>query len=503
MELRNIWKKFPGVIANKNVNMRVRRAEAHAICGENGAGKSTLMKTLYGMHQPTEGEIFINGEEKKFSSPTEAIDVGIGMVHQHFMLAGNLTVTENIVLGDERGAIVDFKAARQHIIDVSKKYGLNVDPDALVGDLGVGAQQRVEILKVLYRGAKIIILDEPTAVLVPQEVDELFDSLRQLKGEGVTIIFITHKLDEVLALADGITIIRRGETVGQVDDPSAITAKQLAEMMVGSELPQPERGASTVTDKLVLELKDVTVMGGNKAALDRVSVKVHAGEVVGIAGVEGNGQTELTELIMGLETLTNGSVSLEGREITHDATQKRRSDGIAFVPEDRHKQALLLHFPLWENRILGFQWEKSLYRGGLIDAGRARQDSREIIDEWDVRTPDELTSSGALSGGNQQKFIIGREMKVGPRLLIASQPTRGVDVGAQAQIWDKLKEARAAGLAILLISADLEELIGLSDKLFVMYKGKLVAKFDPREVTSEQLGGYMTGAVKAEGEVTP
>ncbi|MDK3256198.1 ABC transporter ATP-binding protein [Blastococcus capsensis] len=501
VELRRITKRFPGVVANKDIELRVRRGEVHAIVGENGAGKSTLMKTLYGMHRPDEGQILLEGREVHFRSPADAIAAGIGMVHQHFMLADNFTVLENVVLGSEptKGGRLDRAEARRRIAAISERYRLGLDPDVLVEGLGVGDRQRVEIAKVLYRGARTLILDEPTAVLVPQEVDELFGNLAELKREGLAVIFISHKLDEVRRVADSITVIRRGTTVGEAD-PRTTTAKELAQMMVGSELPTPETRSSTVRQVPVLRLAGVTVdSGAGRPLVDAVDLTVREGEVVGIAGVEGNGQAELVDAVMGLRPLASGAVRLREADITGWSTRARREAGMGFIPEDRHRQGMLLDAPLWENRILGHQTRPPAARGPFIDRGRARTDTARIMREYDVRAPGPDSLAVALSGGNQQKLIIGREMSAAPRLLVAAHPTRGVDVGAQAVIWELLKDARAEGMGIVLISADLDELIGLSDTLHVMLRGRLVATVDPRQVTPEELGGYMTGARTAAG----
>jgi general nucleoside transport system ATP-binding protein len=492
VELRGITKRFPGVVANHDIHLSVRRGSIHAIVGENGAGKSTLMKTLYGMQRPDEGDILVDGERVVFHSPQQAIHAGIGMVHQHFMLADNFTVLENIVLGAEKLYGIGDKAATR-IREISRQYGLGVDPDALMEDLGVGDRQRVEILKVLYRGARILILDEPTSVLVPQEVDELFENLRQLTREGLTIIFISHKLHEVLAVADAITVIRRGTTVASVS-PRDVTARQLATLMVGSELPSPEARESTVTDIPVLAVDSLSVhtVDGRPIVSD-VSFTIHRGEVVGIAGVEGNGQAELVEAIMGMRHST-GSVALDGKDVSDWSTRARREAGIGYVPEDRHRQGLLLEASLWENRMLGHQTESPNARGWLLDIGGARRDTARIVADYDVRTPGIDVSAGALSGGNQQKLIVGREMSHAPKVLLAAHPTRGVDVGAQAAIWEHIKRARHDGMGVLLISADLDELIGLSDSLKVIFRGRFVADADPATVTPEQLGLAMTGA---------
>ncbi|MFE2639014.1 ABC transporter ATP-binding protein [Streptomyces scopuliridis] len=506
VELRGITKRFPGVVANHDIDITIRKGTVHALVGENGAGKSTLMKILYGMQKPDEGTITVDGAEAAFSSPADAIARGIGMVHQHFMLADNFTVLENVVLGGESLYGIGAKA-RKKIKEISDAYGLGVRPDALVEDLGVADRQRVEILKVLYRGARILILDEPTAVLVPQEVEALFDNLRELKAEGLTVIFISHKLGEVLSVADDITVIRRGTTVGTAD-PAHTTTKQLAELMVGSELPSPETRESTVTDIPMLTVDGLRLTatdpdGAVREVLDGITFTIHQGEVLGIAGVEGNGQTELIEALMGLRDPDGGVITLDTADISHAPTRKRREDGIGYIPEDRHRHGLLLEAPLWENRILGHVTERPNSRGGLLDLKAARADTTRIVREYDVRTPGIEVTAASLSGGNQQKLIVGREMSHSPKLLIAAHPTRGVDVGAQAQIWDQIREARREGLAVLLVSADLDELIGLSDTLRVMYRGRLVADADPATITPEELGSAMTGAATGHLEAEP
>jgi simple sugar transport system ATP-binding protein len=497
VELEGITKRFPGVVANDDIALRVRRGEVHALCGENGAGKSTLMKILYGMQQPDEGTIRVDGREVRFRSPADAIRVGIGMVHQHFMLADNLTVAENVLLGAEAEHGIGGRA-RARIAELSRVVGLQTEPDILLERLGVADRQRVEILKVLYRGARTVILDEPTAVLVPQEVDELFDTLRGMRAEGYTFLFISHKLDEVRTIADAITVIRRGTSVGTAD-PKTVTSRELAELMVGSELPDPGTGESTVTDREVLRAEGLTLQGeaGRRPLLNDVDLVVHAGEVLGIAGVEGNGQTELVETIMGMRHATGGRVVLAGRDLSRAGTLARREAGIGYVPEDRTRHGLLATQPLWANRILGYQTRPPISRGGplgLLDLAAARRDTERIVREFDVRTPGVDVPAAALSGGNQQKLVVGRELSGDPVLLIASHPTRGVDVGAQAGIWEELRRARARGLAVLLISADLDELIGLSDSIAVILRGRLVATADPATVTPEELGAAMTGA---------
>ncbi len=495
VELKHISKRFPGVIANKDVSLKVQSGSVHALVGENGAGKSTVMKILYGMQRPDGGEIFVNGKQVQFKTPQEAIEVGIGMVHQHFMLADNFTVLENIILGDEpnRGGQIDFNEARKKIAQMADTYGLDVNPDVLVETLGVGQRQRVEILKVLYRGANILIFDEPTAVLVPQEVDDLFGALHALRQKGMSISFISHKLDEVLRVADEVTVIRAGSTVAEVN-AKEVTPRQLAELMVGSELPKPEVKGNTKRDEVVLELEHVTVPSkGARNLLTDISFKLHAGEVIGIAGVEGNGQTELTEAILGLLQYT-GNITYKNESLNNASVAHRRDLGISFIPEDRQRQALMLSSPLWENRILGYQRKKPIFNGFVLDKKATIKDTELIMREYDVRAPGPNTLATALSGGNQQKFIVGREMIHAPKLLVASHPTRGVDVGAQGAIWEELRKAREKGMAIVLISADLEELIGMSDRLLVMLRGEVTAELDPATTTPEKLGAAMTGA---------
>ncbi|TNC21646.1 ABC transporter ATP-binding protein [Amycolatopsis alkalitolerans] len=502
VELRGITKRFPGVVANSDVNLTVRAGEVHAVCGENGAGKSTLMKILYGMQQPDEGTIAINGEQLRLRNPQDAIRAGIGMVHQHFMLADNLTVLENVVLGAEKPLGIG-RQARARVAELAEVTHLNAPVDALVETLGVADRQRVEIVKVLYRFARIIILDEPTAVLVPQEVESLFETVRGMTAEGYTFIFISHKLDEVRAIADTVTVLRRGTTVGTAD-PKTISTRELAEMMVGSQLPSPETRESTVTEREVLRVEGLrlTAEGGDRAILSGISFSVHAGEVLGIAGVEGNGQTELVETIMGMRKASGGTIELvesDGKvhDLTKFGTLARREAGIGYIPEDRTRHGLLLTQPLWANRILGYQTRRPVSKGQLLDIAGARRDTERIVEEYDVRTPGIEVPAAALSGGNQQKLVVGRELSGNPVLVIASHPTRGVDVGAQALIWEQIRVARHGGLAVLLISADLDELIGLSDTIRVMLRGRLVSEADPATVTPQELGSAMTGAEAA------
>ena len=496
IELKGITKRFPGVVANDDINLAVAEGEIHAICGENGAGKSTLMKILYGMQPPDSGTIKIRGETVELGSPAHAIDLGIGMVHQHFMLADQLTVLENVILGAEpmrSFGRIDFDAGREHLDEVGRAYGLDINADDLVETLEIGERQRVEIIKVLYRGAKILILDEPTAVLVPQEVDELFRNIRELKASGATILFIDHKLDEVLAIADTITVLRQGRTVGTAK-PDEVTAHDLAEMMIGSELPTPDAGASTVTDAAALVIGGLTVNEDERPVVHDVSLSVHRGEIVGIAGVEGNGQAELVNAVIGIETPEAGTITMLGHDVTHQSVRQRREMGLGYVPQDRHRDGLLLGAPLWENAALGHQTKTPYSAGPWLNRSGMRDRADQVQADFDVRTPNIDVAAHALSGGNQQKLILGREMVAGPAVLIANHPTRGIDVGAQAAVWDDIREARAQGLATLLISADLDELIGLSDTIVVMLRGRLVARLDPNEITPRDLGAYMTGA---------
>jgi general nucleoside transport system ATP-binding protein len=498
VQLTGIEKRFPGVIANHDVNLSVRRGTIHAIVGENGAGKSTLMKTLYGMHQPEAGTICVDGVEHIFRSPSDAIAAGIGMVHQHFMLAENFTVLENIVLGAEpaKSGIVQFDVAEARLREIMDMSGTHVDLHVRVAELGVGHRQRVEILKVLFRGARVLILDEPTAVLVPQEVAELFGNLHRLVHDGATVIFISHKLDEVLAVSDDITVIRAGTTVAEVQ-PADVTRAQLGELMVGSELPSPHGRNTEIGDPVRLEVRNLTVgVPGAKLILDDVSLVVREGEVLGVAGVEGNGQFELCEAILGQIKPSLGIVRIADVDVTNTSPHDRLVNGLSYIPFDRHREGLLLDSPLWENTLLGRDADDRFVRGPFIDAAATRDDCRSIIDAFDVRTPNELVPAYALSGGNQQKLLVGRELSSRPRVLIAAHPTRGVDIGAQAAIWDKLRNARDAGLAVLLVSADLEELIGLSDQIVVMFDGRITARLSPADATPELLGSYMTGAMQ-------
>tara|TARA_B110000977_G_scaffold14288_1_gene17767 strand:+ start:4292 stop:5815 length:1524 start_codon:yes stop_codon:yes gene_type:complete len=497
IEVAGLEKRYPGVVANHDVNLRVTKGTIHAVIGENGAGKSTLMKALYGMVKPDGGTIAVGGAIQSFRGPQDAIAAGIGMVHQHFMLADNASVLENVILGSEPkkfGIAIDFERARSHFTEIVDQYGLAIDPDALVGELSVGGRQRVEIAKVLFRGANILILDEPTAVLVPQEVDELFGNLKYLTERGLTILFISHKLQEVLEVSSFITVMRQGTTVASLN-PSDTTAKELAELMVGRQLPQARPMESHVGSKRVLDIHGASYRpGGGREALKKISLSLNAGEILGIAGVEGNGQTELVEMILGIIKPDEGSFTVLGKDGLKSTTRAIRDSGVGYIPQDRSRDALLMPEPLWANRILGHQATPPMANGIWINKGQAQIDSERIVREYDVRTPSIKVAAAALSGGNQQKFIVGREMARNPELLVAAQPTRGVDVGAQSIIWDQLLLAKEAGAGVLLVSADLDELFALSDRIAVIFSGEIVAQFSPSETTPELLGLAMTGA---------
>ena len=499
IKIQDISKSYPGVKANSNVSFDIDNASIHAIVGENGAGKSTLMKILYGMVKPDFGEIYVFDEKISLSSPKDAINYGLGMVHQHFMLADNFTVLESIILGIDGAGITNLKLEkyRESINEVMSRYSLNVELDRFVDDLGVGEKQRVEILKVLFRGAKILILDEPTAVLVPQEVDELFKNLKELQKNGVTIIFISHKLDEVLKIADQITVMRGGEIVGTVDS-EGIDKKDLAEMMIGKSLPTPPPRSTETKQNKILDIKSVTSesVDGRKFFTD-VSFSVFESEILGIAGVEGNGQKEVVESIIGIQNIESGEIFFNGENINNKTTRQRLESGISFIPEDRQLQAMIMDMNLTNNVIIGRQnIEKYKSNLATVKTKNAIKESENVISLFDVKTPNTNTLATALSGGNQQKFVVGRELEDNPSLLIASQPTRGIDIGAQSLIWEKLRQSRDNGLAVLLISADLEELIGLSDRIIVFYQGSTVKELSSDDVSPEDLGGYMTGLKK-------
>jgi simple sugar transport system ATP-binding protein len=497
VHLDGITKRFPGVVANDDVDLRVPEGSVHALLGENGAGKTTLMNVLYGLYQPTEGVVRLNGEAMDFSSPRDAIDAGVGMIHQHFMLVDPMTVTENVVLGNEPrkwgGLAVDRATSRQAVVDLAEKYGFDVDPDARIEDVSVGEQQRVEILKALYRGADVLILDEPTAVLTPQEVEELFAVFEELTAQGKTIIFISHKLDEAMRAADDITVLRDGVNVGTVD-ADATSREELAELMVGRavlmdvEKEPVSRGdpSLSVSDLMIKDDRDVL-------AVDDVTFDVHEGEVFGIAGVDGNGQSELVDAITGLRTPETGSVSFDGEDVTHASRRSRIARGMAYIPEDRQERGLVMDYDLVENGLLGNQHDPSFAQNGRIDWQGTYEHVTEVITEYDVRPADPSASARSLSGGNQQKFIVGREFSQAPDIVVASHPTRGVDIGSVEFIHEQLLELRARGTAILLVSSKLDEVQSLSDRLAVVHDGEFVDVVDPATTTEEELGLLMGG----------
>jgi len=497
VHLDGITKRFPGVVANDDVDLQVERGTVHALLGENGAGKTTLMNVLYGLYEPNEGRVVVDGEPRDFDSPRDAIDAGVGMIHQHFMLVDPMTVTENITLGNEPerwfGLAVDRDRAREEVVDLSERYGFDVDPDARIEDVGVGVQQRVEILKALYRGADVLILDEPTAVLTPQEVEELFGVFEELTAQGKTIIFITHKLREAMTAADDITVLRGGEHVGTLGAADA-SRERLAELMVGREVLLDVDRAAATPGETVLDVRDL-VVGDPRGvrAVDDVSLSVREGEVFGIAGVDGNGQAELVEAVAGLRDADAGSIHLDGTDVTDTGRRDRIDAGMAYVPEDRQERGLVMDFDLVSNGLLGSQHTRPYAENGRIDWDQAREHAQEIVDEYDVRPANVDALAESLSGGNQQKFVVGREFARDPRLVVASHPTRGVDVGSTEFIHDRINELRSDGRAVLLVSSKLDEVQSLSDRLAVIYEGSFVDVVDPDAVTEEQLGLLMAG----------
>ena len=495
VEMRGITKRFGEVLANDHISVAIQDKSIHAIIGENGAGKSTAMNILYGFYQADEGEILIDGQPRAINSPGDAIKLGLGMVHQHFMLVEPLTVTENIILGAEPtvGLSLDYRKARARVLEISEQYGLKINPDARIADLSVGQQQRVEILKTLYRGARILILDEPTAVLTPQEVAEMFAILRGLREQGKTIVIITHKLAEVLALSDNITVMRDGHVVGNLPTSEA-TAEGLARLMVGREVLLRVKKDEAKPREPVLSVKGLTLRSAEgNAILDGVSFEVRGGETLGIAGVEGNGQTELIEILAGLRKPTGGDVLLEGNNINGLDPHERKRLGIAHIPEDRHRRGLLLPFDLAANSILGVHRDRPITGAVLLNNDVIVERAERLVREYDVRPPNIALPARALSGGNQQKLIVAREFDIQPRLLLVAQPTRGVDIGATEFIHRKLIELRDAGGAVLLVSAELDEVLSLSDRVVVIFDGRIVGEVDPKTVTEEEIGLMMTG----------
>ncbi|KPU45265.1 galactose/methyl galactoside import ATP-binding protein MglA [Oxobacter pfennigii] len=495
VEMKGITKIFPGTVANDSVDFTLEEGEIHVLLGENGAGKTTLMNILYGLTKADKGEIYIKGSSVKITNPNIAISKGIGMVHQHFMLVEPFTVTENIVLGSEpkSGLRFDNKKARENVLEISRQFGLDVDPDAKIQDISVGMQQRVEILKSLYRGADILILDEPTAVLTPQEIEELGEIFKQLVNQGKSIILITHKLKEVMSMSSRVTILRRGKVVGTVKTKDA-DMETLAEMMVGRKVslkPEKTRGKIGQT---VLEIKGLKAVNNRKMeALKGIDLEVKKGEILGIAGVDGNGQTELVEAITGLIKPTEGRITINGRDITGNSPRKVIEAGVAHIPEDRHKRGLVLKFSLAENMILGSHYLKAYKKGMMMDYTNINSHAKKLIEEFDVRTPDEKVQASSLSGGNQQKVVVAREVDREPELLIASQPTRGLDVGAIEYIHKRLIEERDKGKAVLLVSLELDEIMELSDRIAVMYGGRISGIVDAGDADETMLGVMMAG----------
>ena len=505
LEAKNISKKFPGVLANDNVNFDLRKSEIHALLGENGAGKTTLMNILYGLYLPDSGEILVNGKAVVIKSPNDTIAQGIGMVHQHFMLIPVFTVAENIMLGDESlryGMVLDQKTVANRVRELSHQYGLEVDPEALVGQLSVGEQQRVEIVKALYRDAQILILDEPTAVLTPQEADDLFAIMRELTKRGVSIIFITHKLKEVLAVADRITAMRRGVVVGTTT-PSETDEHKLAAMMVGREVILTVEKAPAKPAEVVLNVENLTILDDRDVEVVRqLGLDVHAGEILGIAGVQGNGQTELVEALTGLRKRKSGKVVLNGKEIPELKPRLNVEAGQAHIPEDRHKHGLVLAFSIADNEVLCTYYQHPFAHGMQRDQNAVFENAVKLIERFDIRTPSPLLPVRKLSGGNQQKVIVARELSRPIKLLVANQPTRGLDVGSIEYIHKQIVEMRDQGVAVLLVSAELDEIMSLSDRIAVMFHGQIVATMDADKATRAELGLLMAGATP-EAQASP
>ena len=500
IEMKGIGKSFPGVRANDDINLTINHGEIHVLLGENGAGKSTLMNILYGLYSPDEGEILVKGKNVKISNPNVAISLGIGMVHQHFMLVPPFTVAENIILGSEpqKGLALDMAKALSDVEELSRKYELKVDPRAKVQDISVGMQQRVEILKTLYRGAEILILDEPTAVLTPQEIEELGVILKSLVSQGKSIILITHKLKEVMIMSDKVTIIRRGKVIDTLET-SGTSIEELAEKMVGRKVSLTVDKGEAEVGEPILQVKGLKTMDNRGLeAVKGVDFEVRSGEILGIAGVDGNGQSELVQTITGLRKTTAGDISIKGKSIANLSPKDVTSSGVGYIPEDRHKRGLILDFPLSENTILGTHRSKAFKKGFGLDYRKIREYSRKLIKEFDVRTPSERIYAKSLSGGNQQKLIIARELDRDPSLLIASQPTRGLDVGAIEFVHHRLIEQRRKGKAVLLVSLELDEIMALSDRIAVMYDGKIVGIVDAKDATELELGIMMAGGRRSE-----
>ncbi|QQE76570.1 ABC transporter ATP-binding protein [Brevibacillus composti] len=499
--MRGITKRFPGIVANDNINLVVKKGEIHALLGENGAGKSTLMNILFGLYQPEEGDILINEKIVKITSPNVANELGIGMVHQHFMLVEKFTVAENIVLGNEprSGLQIDMQRAISDVERLSNQYGLKVDPRAKIEDISVGMQQRVEILKTLYRGADILIFDEPTAVLTPQEILELIEIMNNLVKEGKTIILITHKLKEIMAVCDTVTIIRRGKVIDSLAIKDT-NPDELAAKMVGREVNFRVDKQESNPKEVILSVEGITAMGNRGVnALNNISLEVRGGEILGIAGVDGNGQSELIEVLTGLRKASSGRILLKGKEITNQTPRVISESGLSHIPEDRHKHGLILDFSMSENMVLETYFHPEFNKNGFLDYGAIDKHASKLIEEFDVRTPSIYTPARALSGGNQQKAIIAREINKDPDLLIAAQPTRGLDVGAIEFIHRRLIEQRDKGKAVLLLSLELDEIINVSDRIAVIYEGQIVGVVNAKETNEQELGLMMSGGKRMQG----
>lgn len=498
IEMRNITKEFPGIKANDNITLQLKRGEIHALLGENGAGKSTLMSVLFGLYQPEEGEILKNGEVVHVNNPNDATALGIGMVHQHFKLVECFTVLDNIILGAEETTLgfVKKKAAREKVRELSEKYGLAVDLDEKIEDITVGMQQRTEILKMLYRDNEILIFDEPTAVLTPQEIDELMTIMRNLAAEGKSILFITHKLNEIMAVADRCTVLRKGKYVGTVNIADT-TKEKLSEMMVGRPVEFVVAKSPAQPKEEVLRVSGMSVKSKThkKLAVNDVSFSVHSGEIVCIAGIDGNGQSELVYGLTGLEPVASGAITLDGVDITHSSIRFRNTHGMSHIPEDRHKHGLVLDYTLEQNMVLQRYFEPEFQQRGFIKFNKVREYSDELIDQYDVRSGQgSVTIARSMSGGNQQKAIVAREMDRKHSLLIAVQPTRGLDVGAIEYIHNQIVAKRDEGSAVLLVSFELDEVMNLADRILVMYEGEIVGELNPKTTTVQELGLYMAGA---------
>ncbi|WP_312908769.1 ABC transporter ATP-binding protein [Tissierella praeacuta] len=498
VEMLNITKEFPGIIANDNITLKLKKGEIHALLGENGAGKSTLMSVLFGLYQPEKGEIRKNGKVVKINNPNDANALGIGMVHQHFKLVEIFTVLENIILGVEpnKMGFLEKKEARKKVMELSKKYGLMVDPDAFIEDITVGMQQRVEILKMLYRDNEILIFDEPTAVLTPQEIKELLQIMKGFAEEGKSILFITHKLNEIMEVADRCTVLRKGKYIGTVDIKDT-NKEELSRMMVGRDISFKVDKKKMDAGEIVLSVKNITVPSKTHKnnAVKNISFNIKAGEIVCIAGIDGNGQTEFVNALTGLDRPSSGTITLKGKDITKASVRQRSISGMSHIPEDRHKHGLVLDYKLEENLVLQRYWQPEFQKRGFIKFDAVRKYSKKLIEKYDIRSGQgPITVVRSMSGGNQQKAIIAREIDKEHELLVAVQPTRGLDVGAIEYVHKQLVARRDAGKAVLLVSLELEEVMNVPDRILVMYEGEIVGELDPKTTTVQELGLYMSGA---------